>query len=191
MRKRAGAAEAEKNRAGPIHIGQSASEYMTILAAVLLIALFAIFILNSAGASSASQSPYKSYWSSLTPLSIADVVQTGASQVVVSVQNTDSRELTMTKFILATADGAHYFVNDSSITFTPGQKRLVAIRTDSSVANCDSYAGNYPNKYSVFIGYDLESVTGKSFNSTNRLLPALCLPAVASGGGGGRGASPS
>ncbi|VVC01531.1 Uncharacterised protein [uncultured archaeon] len=92
----------------------------------------------------------------------------------ISVQNTGSRELTMSRIVIITDTGAYAYVNNTATVFLPGQKKVMNIALDSNVINCASYGGKSPNRYSVFIAYDDDPITGKVFNSTNKLLPVRC-----------------
>ena len=159
--------------------GQGATEYLVILAAVLVIALIVIYVLSTSTSIGGqnTQAMSQSYWSSLTPFAITDSSQTSASPNVakISIQNTGSRELTMNQLTLSTTGSTIYvYSNTTSTVFLPGQKRVMSVNLDANVVNCASYIGKSPNTYSIFISYDDDPITGKIFNSTTKTLAITC-----------------
>ena len=165
--------------------GQGATEYLVILAAVLVIALIVIYVLSSASATSASatQSASQSYWSALTPLAVTDASQgpysatSGFAVAKISVQNTGSRELNLYRLVLSLSSGGstYSYVNNTATVFLPGQQRVMNVYlSDTHPTDCASYTGKSPNAYSVYLGYDDDPITGKIFNSTTKTLAVKC-----------------
>ena len=80
----------------------------------------------------------------------------------------------MKTLTLTTEDKLHSYTNNTATIFLPGQKRTMTVALGVDVVDCAAYSGKSPNRYSVYISYDDDPITGKVFNSTTKLLSLMC-----------------
>ncbi len=142
--------------------GQGATEYLIILAAVLVVALIAVSLiagfLPQSGTLSTSQ--YKSYWTSAQPFGIVDSVQSSDKNITLVVQNNAPRELTVRNIALTlVADSSSNAYFSSSTIFMAGQKRNLDFPTSVSLPSCTG--GSSSNLMHVSITYDDDTIAGK------------------------------
>jgi hypothetical protein len=152
---------------------QGSSEYLSMLAVVLVIALILIGLISQfipqAGSLTVSQS--KAYWSSAQPFGISEAVQSKQSNISLVLQNNAPRELVLTSISLAFANGTS-FSNNSSIIFTAGEKRVVVIYSEDLMPSCLGRAGQ-PYFYTVRFTYDDEPLEDK-IQASDTPLAVIC-----------------
>lgn len=127
--------------------GQGASEYLIILAVVLIVALVAIALLGAfpAMGGDARITETRQYWNSQRPFSILSYAQSGAT-LTLTLRNTDSNLLTITNVTVGNVTGAY----PSGLTFNGGAAKTISL---SPFRNCS--AGDYDFfEYNVVIRYN-------------------------------------
>lgn len=132
--------------------GQVSTEYLVILAVVLVVALIVVFLVGGfAGIGTGSlETASKNYWGSASPFAIKTVKVTGTSMEL-QMQNNDLEKLTLTGISI---DGAAVLSN-ASIEFTSGESDIVT----ATVADCG--ATGEPFTYDdVVITYSKGGITG-------------------------------
>jgi hypothetical protein len=132
--------------------GQGSTEYLVILAVVLIVALVVIALLGFfpgvGGAARESQSA--SYWSGAQPFSITGFKINGTS-VTLSVANRLSEKLVMTNISLGGVG-----VNASNITFKGGEEKVVQ---GTLTTSCGTAGDGF--EYDVQMTYAQGTITGK------------------------------
>lgn len=127
--------------------GQGASEYLIILAVVLLVALVAIALLGAfpSVGGDARMSETRQYWSSQAPFSILDYNQYGASMSL-TLKNTGNDLLAITNLTIGNVTGNYPL----GLMFSPGAQKTVTL---TNFRNCS--AGDYDYiQYNVVITYN-------------------------------------
>jgi len=101
--------------------GQVSTEYLVILAVVLVIALVVVFLVSQGTdvGSGVTETQSKNYWGVQSPLSIVGYGVT-ASTMTMDVTNRDAEEITLTS---VDVDGTERF--STSTTFAPGETRTL------------------------------------------------------------------
>lgn len=148
--------------------GQASSEYVILIAAVLLITLFVIYILQSStsGVNEVKISESRAYWRSASPLrmddwavksSTPDVNGVAAAQLAMVIAN-PTQDMVVLKKILVTgfnftetySRGANYAGapnNLAPITFSPGETNTIVIIQTSGPA--------VPAGYEIWLDFDV------------------------------------
>jgi hypothetical protein len=156
--------------------GQGATEYLVILAVVLIVAMVAIALLGyfpgMAGDSQRSQSD--TYWQgSARPFAILNAQQPSTGNFTVVVQNVDHTMLVLTNISVAGGPvNGSYVPNSAERIFNPGETHILIVPLSASgsavsVANPACLASG--SGYSYFINFTYttqEGITGqKEFGS--------------------------
>ncbi len=144
--------------------GQGASEYLIILAVVLIVALVAIALLGAfpSFGGDARMSETKQYWSSQTPFSILSYNQYG-SNMSITLKNVATDLLTITNISIGNVT-ANY---PSGISFNAGAEKTVTI---SGFRNCSAVDYDF-FQYNVVIYYN-SSYLANTFNGNKPLIGA-------------------
>ena len=132
--------------------GQGASEYLIILAVVLIVAMVAIALLGAfpAFGGDARMSETTQYWSSQHPFSILQWNQVNSS-FQVSILNTDTGRLILTNITV----GNSTYSPAGGITFNSGAQKTVTI---PGLPTCT--VGQYDYfEYNVTIGYNTSYIS--------------------------------
>ncbi|MEW6722251.1 MAG: class III signal peptide-containing protein [Candidatus Micrarchaeota archaeon] len=135
-----------------IRKGQVSTEYLVILAVVLVVALVVVYLVggfSGLGASSL-ETQSKNYWGSASPFAIKNFRYAGTA-LDLELSNNDLERLTITDI---SVDGASVF--STSTAFTSGESKLL----NASVAAACGSAGTPYTLNNVVITYTKGSVTG-------------------------------
>ena len=145
--------------------GQVSTEYLVILAVVLVIALVVVFLVSQGTGvgTSTLDSQTQAYWKGVQPLSILDYSATGTT-LTVAIQNNAQESITLTQ--VAGSGLTAYAV---STTFAPGQARTIPI---TLTATCGT-AGTRFSYSNVTFTYDVGLISGKTF-AGQRALSGAC-----------------
>ncbi|MFH1587058.1 MAG: hypothetical protein ABID38_04335 [Candidatus Diapherotrites archaeon] len=143
--------------------GQGTTEYLIILAVVIVIALVVVGVMGflpGLGTSvTASQS--KAYWGAASPLAITDwEFDNSASGCDLVMRNQTSGKITVTAVEI---EGAALTV--SSTALTAGQESALAI-----TGGCQTCTAGNPYDFNVAITYDTTKLTGKTQTGTTSLV---------------------
>lgn len=142
-----------KNSFFSFNKGQSATEYIIILALVLTLALivFATLTIFPAFSHSAQVGDSIRYWSSAaTPIAILDFKQTSSTFEAV-LENKADATLVINEFNLSTSSGS--YISGSPPTLAPGERAFVNVTTTSC-------SGAQTLRYDVYINYSTIEVSG-------------------------------
>ena len=132
--------------------GQGATEYLVLLAVVLMIALVSIALLGffPGLAGDAKKTQSDSYWKSARPFSIIDHTQSGVT-LTANIQNNDPDQRTITAFAVAGATNGSL-----TVALNAGEKRIFSI-ANPNVTACTT--GN-AYEYQVNITYNTVDLVG-------------------------------
>jgi hypothetical protein len=116
-----------KARAQTKNRGQVSSEYLVIMAVVLVIALVVVFLLRDfiVTGSSISESQSRSYWSVASPFSISAQKYAGTA-LDLDLQNTLSESVTLTSIEI---EGTVYTIDE---VFRLGEQKVVSVTLATS-----------------------------------------------------------
>lgn len=131
--------------------GQVSTEYLVILAVVLVVALVVVFLVggfSGLGASSL-ETQSKNYWGGASPFSVTTFKASGTS-LELQMSNNDLEQLTLTDI---SVDGASVY--NTSTTFASGESQVIT----GTVAACGA-AGTTFQYGNVTITYTKGTVTG-------------------------------
>ena len=170
--------------------GQGATEYLVLLAIVLVICLVSISLLNFFPGFSfetrMTESQY--YWKTAKPLQILDHRQDPGSGVLSLVVNNGQTEQLQITDITVTGNGATGS-NNSSIYLSGGETEIVKVTLDQNTC-IDS--GRY--EYDIILSYRSQDGTliGKEFGEKKLVGECSGVPGsgVGNGGNGGIGGNP-
>lgn len=125
--------------------GQVSTEYLVILAVVLVIALVVVFLVSQGSSVGAgvTETQSKNYWASQTPLAITGYKMSGTT-LNVEIRNQDSSDVTITELDV---DSVSKTITPASPLLTPGQSQTVNV-TSAVSSTCS--AGS---KFSVDIDF--------------------------------------
>ncbi|MFH1520697.1 MAG: class III signal peptide-containing protein [Candidatus Micrarchaeota archaeon] len=141
--------------------GQVSTEYLVILAVVLVIALVVVYLVSSqsSGAATILETGSKSYWESSSPLAVTEYTATGTS-LTLTVKNMDPQKLTVTSI---TGTGFNEYTTNT--TFNVGQEQLVTLTLSSTcgVAGTPYEYGDVTIKYAKGISTNLVQPGDKPF----------------------------
>ena len=140
--------------------GQGSTEYLVLLAVVLMIALVAIALLGyfPGLALDAKKTQSDSYWKAERPIGVLEHSQVGTNLTLV-LQNNEPAELTVTA--VYSGDGGS---NLSSFTINGGEKKVVAIYNATSCATGSAY------EYAVNFTYNSKDLTNQKQLGTKPLI---------------------
>ncbi len=135
--------------------GQVSTEYLVILAVVLVIALVVVYLLSqSTGLGSGTlETQSQAYWKGASPLSITGFSVSGTA-LTLEMLNTAQDTVTLTAL---SGGGITNFA--SSTTFAAGQTKVLAV---TLAASCGT-AGTRYSYSNITIVYNEGSITGKTF----------------------------
>jgi hypothetical protein len=104
--------------------GQVSTEYLVILAVVLVIALVVVYLVGGfAGLGAGSlETQSKSYWGSTSPFAIK-VYKVAGTDMSLEMQNNDLDRLTITDI---TVDGTSVYSNVTGAAFTSGESKVLS-----------------------------------------------------------------
>lgn len=139
--------------------GQGSTEYLVLLAVVLVIGLVAISLISQPPAASESmQMESKAYWLSSSPISIPEFSQfsEGAgTRLSLTIQNSAPNYVVAYDFNIS-GRGANT-VNSSRVYLMPGQSKSVNF---TAPVSCSGKAGEMM-QYDISLNYDQEPLYGK------------------------------
>jgi uncharacterized protein (UPF0333 family) len=103
--------------------GQVSTEYLVILAVVLVIALVVVFLVSQGTQVGAgvTETQSKNYWAAQTPLSIVNY-QATATAIQVEMTNRDAEDITVTSIEV---DGTERY--STATTFNPGETQTITL----------------------------------------------------------------
>jgi len=142
--------------------GQVSTEYLVILAVVLVIALVVVYLVGGfAGLGAGSlETQSKSYWGSTSPFAIK-VYKVAGTEMSLEMQNNDLDRLTITDI---TVDGTSVFSNTTA--FTSGETKVLS-GTLPAVCGAAGTPYTYNN---VVITYSKGSLTAIKQSGTKPLV---------------------
>lgn len=132
--------------------GQVSTEYLVILAVVLVIALVVVYLVGgfSGLGTSSLETQSKNYWAGASPFAIKTVSVSGTTMNL-EFQNNDLEQLTITDVSVA---GSSVFSTNTS--FTSGENKVVTATLGTSCG-----ASGVPYTYNnITITYNKGSITG-------------------------------
>ena len=134
--------------------GQVSTEYLVILAIVLVVALVVVYLVGGFAGMGAGTMETQSQqaWGTAAPLAITSWRQSGTT-LNLEIQNNDVDALVLTD---VTMDGASVFATNT--TFSSGEKKVI---TATTAATCGS-AGAAFSHQNVILTYDKGSISGKT-----------------------------
>jgi len=134
--------------------GQVSTEYLVILAIVLVIALVVVYLVGGFAGMGAGtmQTQSEQAWGSAAPFSITILKQSGTA-LQMELQNNDVDQLMLTDIIM---DGASVY--SGNVTFASGSKKVVNATT---VSACGGVGTTFTHA-NVIITYNKGGITGKS-----------------------------
>lgn len=142
--------------------GQVSTEYLVILAVVLVVALVVVYLVggfSGLGAGSL-ETQSKSYWGSTSPFAIT-TIQVHDTTMQLQVVNNDLEQLTLTGVSAGT--GSTYSGGD--VTFASGESKLVTV----TVAGCGGVGTSYTYT-NVVLTYTKGAITGIAEAGTKPLV---------------------
>ena len=134
-------------------LGQGASEYLIILAVVLIVALVAIALLGAfpSFGGGARETEVKQYWSSTHPFSILDYNQQ-ADTMTISLKNVNADRLTLTNISVDNASNA------TPIVFNGGAIKTISV---SGLTACNATSYDYFQYDNISIAYSSNYIASK------------------------------
>jgi len=134
--------------------GQVSTEYLVILAIVLVVALVVVYLIGGFAGMGAGtmQTQSQQAWGTSAPFAVTIIKQTGTT-LQMELQNNDVDTLVLTGISM---DGASVFAN--STTFTSGSKQVVT----ATVAIPCGAAGTAFTHQNVIMTYNKGGITGKT-----------------------------
>ena len=134
--------------------GQVSTEYLVILAVVLVVALVVVALVSGvtpvSGGVSETQS--KNYWSATAPFVISGWKYQGVN-LQLTMQNMDGQKVTLSDFKI---DGTSYFSTSTNTSFTVGETKSI---TATGLTSCGS-SGDSFELSNIQITYGKGSITG-------------------------------
>jgi len=134
--------------------GQVSTEYLVILAIVLVIALVVVYLVGGFAGMGAGTIETQSMqaWGAAAPFSITILKQSG-NLLQLELRNNDVDTLALTDI---TMDGASVF--SANTTFTSGEKKVVVATTST---NCGSAGTSFTHE-NVVLTYNKGAIAGKT-----------------------------
>ncbi|MFH2105910.1 MAG: hypothetical protein ABII22_01505 [Candidatus Micrarchaeota archaeon] len=107
--------------------GQISTEYLVILAVVLVIALVVVYILSQsvAGVSGTIEKTNQAYWAGQSPIAVTGYTASGVA-LKLTLKNVDAQKLTVTSIA-----GSGISTLSQNVTFEIGEEKEVALALDS------------------------------------------------------------
>jgi len=144
--------------------GQVSTEYLVILAVVLVVALVVVYLVggfSSLGAGSL-QTQSQNYWGSTAPFSIS-TIKASASTLTLEIINNDLQQLTLTDIQI---NGASVSPAGVPLTFNSGQDVVV---NATLAAPCGASGSPFTYNNVVFV-YTKGTITGLKESGTKPLV---------------------
>jgi uncharacterized protein (UPF0333 family) len=134
--------------------GQVSTEYLVILAIVLVVALVVVYLVGGFAGMGVGTMETQSMqaWGTAAPLAITSWRQSDTT-LSLEIQNNDVDTLTLTDI---SADGASIYSNTT--TFASGEKKVVVATTATS---CGAAGASFSHE-NVILTYNKGSITGKT-----------------------------
>ncbi|MDE1798136.1 MAG: class III signal peptide-containing protein [Candidatus Micrarchaeota archaeon] len=156
--------------------GQGATEYIVLLAIVLMVALIVVGLLGffPSFSTNTQVTEYTQYWAVQRPLAILDAAQLSTGGVgqnlTISIENHGTSSLTITKINVSLTPAGSLGLgtgtpgNGSVLSLAPGDRGSIRIFNSSvlgnTLGNCAGNAGKYLT-YNVTVTYNQDPFTGK------------------------------
>jgi len=142
--------------------GQVSTEYLVILAIVLVVALVVVYLVGGFAGMGVGTMETQSMqaWGTAAPFSITILKQSGTS-LEMELQNNDVETLTLTDISM---DGASVY--STNTTFTSGEKRVITVTTATT---CGPVGTSFSHE-DVRLTYDKGSIRGKTEVGTRPLI---------------------
>jgi hypothetical protein len=145
--------------------GQGATEYLVLLAVVLIVALVSVALLGffPGMASDARITQSESYWRSARPFSIVDASINATGGATLAIQNKEaSGQYTITNILMGTINSTGL----AATAFAPGETKNVYMTTPGFGTN--TVGAVY--EYNVTITYNTPSISGLKQYGTKGLV---------------------
>jgi hypothetical protein len=141
--------------------GQASTEYLVIMAIVLVVALVVVYLIGgfSGMGGSTMETESQQAWGTAAPFSITVLKQSG-SILEMELRNSDINTLMITDISM---DGSSVY--SANVSFTSGQKRLLI----ASVQNCGAAGARFSHE-NVRITYNQGGITGKTETGSKPLI---------------------
>jgi len=136
--------------------GQVSTEYLVILAIVLVVALVVVYLVGGFAGMGAGTMETQSMqaWGTAAPLAITSWKQTGTT-LDLEIQNNDVDALILTGISM---DGAAVTTTPANATFASGEKKVIVATT---AAACGAAGASFSHQ-NVILSYDKGAITGKT-----------------------------
>jgi uncharacterized protein (UPF0333 family) len=123
--------------------GQVSTEYLVILAVVLVIALVVVYILSqsSSGVSSTLEKASQAYWTGQSPIAVTGY-KASATTLTLTLKNVDAQKLTVTNIV-----GSEVTAYTTNVTLNVGEEKEVALTLPTT---CGSAGTAYEYKGITF-----------------------------------------
>jgi uncharacterized protein (UPF0333 family) len=107
--------------------GQVSTEYLVILAVVLVIALVVVYILSQSvgGVSSTIEKTNQAYWAGQSPIAVTGYTASGI-KLTLTMKNVDAQKITVTSIA-----GSGISTSLENVTFEIGEEKEVSLTLDS------------------------------------------------------------
>ncbi|MFH0738188.1 MAG: class III signal peptide-containing protein [Candidatus Micrarchaeota archaeon] len=134
--------------------GQVSTEYLVILAIVLVVALVVVYLIGGFAGMGAGTMETQSQqaWGTAAPFSITILKQSGAI-LEMELQNNDVDQLTLTNISM---DGVQVF--STATVFTSGEKKVITVTT---ATDCGPTGTSFSHSDVVLV-YDKGAINGKT-----------------------------
>ncbi|MDE1798646.1 MAG: hypothetical protein KGH63_04565, partial [Candidatus Micrarchaeota archaeon] len=168
--------------------GQGATEYIVVLAIVLMVALVVVGLLGffPSFSTNTQVTEYTQYWAVQRPLAVLDAAQLssgGTTQnATFSIENHGTSSITITKMNVSLTPAGSGAVgigtpgNGSSFTLAPGDRTSIMIYNNSPaggyLGDCGTSSGKYLT-YNVTITYNQDPFTAK-VETGSKPMAVLC-----------------
>ncbi|MFH2105911.1 MAG: class III signal peptide-containing protein [Candidatus Micrarchaeota archaeon] len=115
--------------------GQVSTEYLVILAVVLVIALVVVYILSqsSSGVSSTLEKTSQAYWAGQSPIAVTGY-KAATTTLTVTLKNVDAQKLTVTNIV-----GSGVTAYTTNVTLNVGEEKEVALTLPTACTSGAAY----------------------------------------------------
>jgi uncharacterized protein (UPF0333 family) len=134
--------------------GQASTEYLVVLAIILVVALVVVYLVGGFAGMGAGtvETQSQQAWAAASPFSITIIKQAGTT-LEMELRNNDVDTLTITDISM---DNVSVFSTNTS--FTSGEKKIINATTATACGN----QGTAFSHQNVIITYDKSSISGKT-----------------------------
>jgi len=152
--------------------GQGASEYLILLAVVLVVGMVAVTLLGgfTSMGGDARTKESKQYWAAANPFAITESSQQG-SMFYVTLQNTEPDRLILYNITLSDNTGNITYSPPSGISFKGGQARTLNF---TALRTCDATTYDF-FEYGIKITYSSLDIADKA-QLGSKLIIGSCVP---------------